>query len=372
MKTLEISSPSAKILDNQEKINVRIQGLDPLGLDSDIRFVPELNKNKDVAGLIKLLYKHIPQPEQLEAFSYEEAQAVMRDLGIFLGSIRRHGEEPVGLIPELDYVLGELNGKTDMPPRDTLTHYTTWNPGDHRMRSYTGTEDEKGLIESVKISAHPLHKAIYLLIDLKQLDFDREEYGHVCDMVHENFGAMVKGVVHAHRNVDPYVFANDLRFYFDPITIYRREFIGPGAVELPVFVYDHLLWSSQWQGEEYNKFKKTYLPFNLPCIRDVYYNYDKTPSILKEACDALQSDYVTPIMLDNGKKLMKLCKQLKSFRMPHLKLAKKAYDKDKTTPKNRKTGSGGYSTNILEYIIEINLRQIAMLQKCLDNVSVTY
>lgn len=365
MHTLQKESkPWINTLNKLETQRSEICKLDPIGFDEVIQHVHVFNATKNVKGLVNLVYAHIPVPLQIEKFTYEQSIATMRDLGILVGSIKKHGAEPLELIPELEYVFFELSNKTNLPPRDTLFHYTIWNPEGKRMRTYTGTNDEIELINSVKTAHNPLIYAIHFLIELNATDVNNLEYAEICNQAKESFKGMIDGMVNAKRNVSPSFFANELRHYFEPIIIHHAEYIGPGAVEMPMFVYDHLLWSSDTADLEYRKFKTTYLPFNLPNIRDIYYNYDNSPSLLSQMCEELKtSQQVSSTMIKNAKALFELCSTMKSFRMPHKKLATDSYNQQKKNNKNK--GSGGYSTSILSHILNLNLQQIFRLESAI-------
>lgn len=210
-----------KFLNKQDALNETISSLDPLGFDDAIGLVHQLNREKDTDGLAKMMYKYLPRPKQLEKFDYGESIAAMRDLGILIGSIKRHGKEPIDLVPELEYVLFELSDKTDLPPRDTLFHYTLWNPYGDRMRTYTGEKDEIELVVSVKISYTPLIYAIYLLIEMYHVPLNDSYFILLCIRAEKSFQGMIKGIINAKKKVSPAYFANELRFYFDPITIHK-------------------------------------------------------------------------------------------------------------------------------------------------------
>ena len=340
-----------------------VKSLDPLAFDQFTELIPTLNASKDAKTLVQLTYQCIPVPDFIKSMNFEQAIASMRDVGILLGSLKRHGVEPVKAVPELEYVLEELSIKTDLPPRDTLFHYTIWNPDGDRMRTYTKLPDELALIKSVKSSFYPLMEAIYGLIDLHKYSIESKEFALLCEKTENKFKGMVESIVYAKRNVSPEVFADELRFYYDPIFLHKAFYIGPGAVELPVFVYDHLLWSSDIEDETYTKFKSTYLPFNVASTRDIYYNYISKPSLTSKAFDYVtKTSTYSKTGLESLKALHKLCSTMKSFRMPHKKMAKEAYNHQQRQAKRNK-GSGGYSPEILSYILELNLKQIIKLEK---------
>ncbi len=348
-----------KKIKDQKSQDFLIKNLDPLGLDGEIDKLPLLNKAGDVNGLTNFLYSIIPFPEQIQKFNYNESIAAMRDIGMFLGSIKKHGVEPLIAVPELDYILDELSYKTDLPPRDTLLHYTIWNPDDERMRTYTSFSDERELINSVKIATYPLLNAIEYLVELHRTDFEDNKFEEICLKAADEFKFVVDGIVHSKRNVSPEIFAKELRFYFEPIRIYKEDVIGPGAVEMPMFIFDHLLWSSDCFNVSYKSFKTGFLPFILPYLREVYYNFDAKPSLISKACDHIHKTKNLTAMMKSLKALSKLCNLQKSFRMPHKKIADEAYEHEDKNLKEK--GSGGYSTSVLSEIIDLNLKQISKL-----------
>ncbi len=100
-----------------------IRGLGPLGADSVYPQVPEMNRTADTQALTAVLDQILPGPDQLAAMSFHECLAAMRDIGLFLGSLKRHGTQPIDAVSRLEPILLELGRRTDMIPRDTVHHY---------------------------------------------------------------------------------------------------------------------------------------------------------------------------------------------------------------------------------------------------------
>lgn len=349
-----LSTPNLYIASSkQSNVDKHISYLDPLSFDEKATLIPELNRNRNSDALVAMLKEILPSVDKIIEYDYYESLAVVRDIGILIGSLKRHGIEPESIVSDLALKLKPLGEKTDLPPRDTLLHYTVWNPEGVRLRTYTGTNDEKQLIESVKIAMSPLVSAIKDLRDLHFISPDSIEFGIVCEQVKINLEKMVKAIVHAKKNVSTYYFANELRLYFDPITLEKQDYLGPGAVEMPLFVFDHILWGSDCFEEEYIKFKNTYLPYILPEIRVIFNEFSGSKSLLTKVSSML--DNATTFdrnTLHSIKKLKDLCMVLKSFRMPHKKMAEESYSQDGEN--NRQKGSGGYQTDILAYIMKLN------------------
>ncbi|MEK6479314.1 monodechloroaminopyrrolnitrin synthase PrnB family protein [Catalinimonas sp. 4WD22] len=362
MKTISLEVQSIPTFEEQKKIDQYICCLDPLQSDDRLKAVPSLNKKKDTIALVLMLVDMLPSVKEATDMDFYEACAAMRDIGIMLGSLKRHGVEPVHVIPELEVKLNILAETTDLPPRDTLIHYVRWNPEGKRQRTYTGTEDERQLIKSVSIAIHPLHEAIRSLNDLYHIPLSSEDFIPTCERVITYFDGMVQGIVNAKRNVSPQYFAEELRFYFDPIELNDREYLGPGAVEMPVFVFDHMLWNCDLEDTDYDEFKQAYLPYNQAGMRELYDAYRHLPSLVNKCISELDhANEISEIRLFSARRLVKLFNLLKSFRAPHKKMADEAYE-HAAKDAYREKGSGGYEPGILHYILNLNLQALERLK----------
>ncbi len=71
-------------------------------------------------------------------------------------------------------------------------------------------------------------------------------------------------VVYARGNVSTLYFAQARRLYYEPMRLNGHTYLWPGAVEMPVFVFDHLFWSFDCTDAEYTSFKKGHLPYVRP------------------------------------------------------------------------------------------------------------
>lgn len=371
MKLNLIEPIRLKAVEKYNQDDLYIASLDPLSADEHLTLVPTLNENKDTIALVLMLVDILPSMPTASTFDFYQAGAAMRDIGILLGSLKRHGVEPVNVIPELEDKLNLLGRITNLPPRDTLIHYTVWNPAGDRHRTYTGTQDEKHLIESVKMAMHPLLQAIFYLTDLHAMPLQSPEFIATCDKAADSFEAMIKGIVHARRNISPAYFAQELRFYYDPILLNEKMYLGPGAVEMPVFVFDHILWSANCDDPMYKEFKGTYVPYIQEYVRAVYHEFLYQDSLVTKVSKSLLGDesYMAE-KLQSAKALIRLFNLLKSFRMPHKKLADEAYaQKTQKEDENRKKGSGGYEPEILQHILKLNLQYLNQLEESIVTYS---
>jgi hypothetical protein len=159
------SSDCPVVLDDGRAVD-----LDPLGIDRLLRPIRQLNARGDVAGLVTLLRQLAPSRERVAVFSRPDSVAAIRDLGVLIGSVKRWGVEPVSAVPKLGEPLVELGARTGMVPRDTVFHYTGWNPLGTRERTYTGHAMERSLISAVRTTLPPLVIAVELCRRLGELD----------------------------------------------------------------------------------------------------------------------------------------------------------------------------------------------------------
>lgn len=349
----------------RSQINAIIAELDPLKSDLDIARLPDMNSSKDIKSIICTLERLIPSHQQIEEWSINEACAAMRDLGMFNASIKRHGLEPLEVIPQQESVLLKLGAKTNMVPRDTLIHYTLWNPDDERKRRYTSHLDETKMIQSSKIAIPKLEMAIYQIMYLHEIPFDSPYFIKEFQKCATYLNGMVEGIVYTIKNVSRKVFAEDLRLFFDSFIIQGKEYLGPGAVEMPLLIFDHFLWSSECQDKLYLKYKRSFIPYFLPEFRRLYINSEFTPSLLSKFIYRLNNTSVfDKNLVASANELTKLFKILIKFRKPHIKVVDEAYAGAEN--RQRELGSGGYEYSTLNYLSDLTEDAISRLKNAIN------
>jgi monodechloroaminopyrrolnitrin synthase len=345
--------------------NDRIASLDPLQADAMLAKLPQMNLSGDLKNLISTLEKLIPNSEQIESYSLDKALAVVRDLGILAGSVKKHGIEPIVAVPQLEGTLLDLGRKTDMVPRDTLLHYSLWNPQGERQRKYTVYADEIEMVNSARISIPRLEKAINDLVLLREIPLDSADFAGQCQNCADNLNGMVEAIVHTIKHVSRQVFAEQLRPYFDSITVRGKEYLGPGAVEMPLFIFDHLFWSAECRDESYLQFKQDFLPYILPSLRQLYLRFEKCPSLVAQVSQQLQS---TPrgnsTVITGVNNVMKIFKIIIKFRKPHIKVVDQAYMYAENNVRDR--GSGGYRSDMLYYLATLTDNATIQFSQAID------
>ena len=96
-------------------------------------------------------------------------------------------------------------------------------------------------------------------------------------------------------------------------------------------------------------------------MRVIFNEFSGSKSFLNKTAVLLeQTNRFDQNVMQSIKKIKELCTLLKSFRMPHKKMADESYNYEEN---NRQTGSGGYHTDILGYIIKLNLARIESFEQ---------
>ena len=269
------------------------------------------------------------------------------------------------LVPGLERVLLDLARVTDLPPRETLLHVTVWNPAAaDAQRSYTGLPDEAHLLESVRISMAALEAAIALTVELSDVSLRSPAFAQGCDELEAYLQKMVESIVYAYRFISPQVFYDELRPFYEPIRVGGQSYLGPGAVEMPLFVLEHVLWGSQSDDPAYREFKETYLPYVLPAYRAVYARFATEPALIDRALDEARAAGTQGEHVRAGlTALERVFKVLLRFRAPHLKLAERAYEAGRSGPT---TGSGGYAPSMLGDLLTLTCAARSRIRAALD------
>lgn len=218
--------------------------LDPVRLDPRLPALCAANSAADLRSLIGLLSSLVEATPQPAAFSAYECLAVMRDLGIVMGSIKRHGAEPVEVVPSLEPLLLYLGERSGMVPRDTVHHYTGWNPGGVRERTYTGNRNETMLISAVRISLPRLNAGVEVCQHLSQLEPNDLDFVVAANELVVLLGSLETSADTATANVNPEFFARVLRPFYCDVRVGDHRYLGPSGAHVPLSLIDLALWAS--------------------------------------------------------------------------------------------------------------------------------
>ncbi|MFB6839304.1 monodechloroaminopyrrolnitrin synthase PrnB family protein [Streptomyces sp. NPDC056361] len=340
-----------------------IRAADPLGADALLAAVPAMNERGDTAALTVALRALVPDPDRAALWSVGGAAAAMRDLGILLGSLKRHGVQPLAAVPEALPVLELLGRRTDMVPRDTVHHYTAWNPVGPRRRSYTGHPTEALLQEAVRMVFPALAGALDDCARLTGLEPYDPGFATVLDRIARRVRAMVDSIDLTVAEVSPEYFALTLRPYFEEVEVGGRDYLGPAAAQVPLWPIDLTLWQCDRPDPAYDAFLAESVPYALPAWREFHARHRGGVSAVSKLSAAVSwegADRLPPRLAASAEALGRVLRILKTFRARHIGIARKAYDDD---VRLYEEGSGGAPVALLRSILDLTRENETMVRR---------
>ena len=330
-----------------------VRALDPLDADEVYRRLPAMNAAGDVPALTDALRRLAGNAATVLDGSPSECRAAMRDLGFLLGSVKRHGVEPATVVPEVVPVLLRLAERTDVVPRDTVHHYSVWNPHGDRQRTYTDLPDEAALIDSVRLSLPRLAQAVELCVPVAEAELTSPEFLTAMGSFRAAVASLDESIELVIDRVSPVVFARDLRPYFDEVTIGDRTWRGGAGAGLPVPLLDLTLWASDHGEPDYEAFWREGMPYALPEWRRLYPRLAAGPSLVTRVTAALTEagdGPLDPRLRAAAGAVEQSMRALLVFRAKHVTVARKSYQEDlRLFP----LGSSGGSVDLLASIVRL-------------------
>ncbi|SDN04727.1 monodechloroaminopyrrolnitrin synthase PrnB family protein [Allokutzneria albata] len=340
----------------------RVAALDPLGMDEMLRDLWRMNATGDLRGLIGMLSDLVRLARETADRPLPESLAVMRDLGILLGSVKRHGAEPTKVVPGLEDVLLDLGGRTGMVPRDTIHHYITWNPTGHRERTYTGDRMETMLLSSVRFSLPQLSAAVDVCRRLTSTDLGSLDFVLAANELVSRLRPLEDALDTVTANVTPEFFARTLRPYYEEIRVDGARYLGPAAAHVPLAMVDLLLWASDHGDAAYEEFWRESAQYGLPGWPELTEKWAASPSLvtqLKTAAVFMPRGDFAQNLRASAEALARALHALVVFRAKHLAIARQAYAEE-----NRlyELGSGGGTVQMLEQVIAFTRENATMVR----------
>ena len=336
-----------------QKIDQRVQELDPLLLDSFlIHDLPELNNSGNIESILKIVDSLDLEVKRLEEFSLEEAMAAVRDLNMILSSLRRHNFD-LSKVSKIEKALIFLSQKTGEVPTDTVFSYGTRNPQNERMRTFTNLPEEKLFIGSFQIGMVNLPSAIKSLEESQQLSSSDDTFAEKVNAARESFEAMIKAVAEVRRKITPEVFTNKLRPFFEPKTINGKTYQASGGAQMPIILIDQILWGSDINDPAYKKYLSEGIQYQPHFLREKGELFSGNKALVGRIISEVKAtDLSDAHKKDVAKKsltaIYDLLSFVEKFRIPHLKMA----EANMQIRPGGSVGSGGYDTSILHFLLD--------------------
>ncbi|MGW0703232.1 monodechloroaminopyrrolnitrin synthase PrnB family protein [Streptomyces sp. NPDC002867] len=366
MTLYDLVAPGLDVLGEPRYRIAEIRAADPLGADALIAALPAMNAEADVPALTVALRTLVPDEDRVASLGVVDALAAMRDLGILLGSLKRHGTQPLAAVPEALPVLEELGRRTDMVPRDTVHHYTTWNPSGKRQRMYTGDPMEGNLQDAVRMVFPSLVASLDTCAELARLEPYDPCFALVLDRIAQQVQAMVDAIDLTVARVSPVFFARELRSYFEEIDVAGRDYLGPAAAQVPLWLVDLTLWQCDRGNERYDAFLDDSVQYSLPSWRAHYAAHRGGVSAVSKLSAAFSWEgggRVPATLTASAVSLTRVLRILKTFRARHLTIARKAYSEE---VRLYDAGSGGAPVALLRSVLDLTRDNETLVRRSVE------
>ncbi|WNI14098.1 monodechloroaminopyrrolnitrin synthase PrnB family protein [Actinacidiphila sp. ITFR-21] len=329
-----------------------VQTRDPLGADAALAALPGLNRRADVGGLVRAADGLAAVCRCPELRDSADRIAAMRDIGMFLSSLKRHHVEPVAAVPGLQETLLALGNTVGMVPRNTVLHYGPWNPLGARQRMFTGAHEESVLIDSVRISAPLVERAAFDLAEAARLRPGDEGFADGCAAAARRLAPLPVMIAEVAEEVDPAAFfAARLRPFMEEVHVDGRAYYGPAAAHVPLYLVDHLLWSCDSGDATHTALRDDPAGYGLPAWRTLFREAAGGESMvtrLVRTVDSAAGDPPAPV-LRAAREVAALLRALVTFRGRHVRLARQAYADGPLYD----TGSPGASPDVVRHVLAL-------------------
>lgn len=334
--------------------SLAIGGLDPLALDPAFRHLPSINRARDERRLRQLLDGAVARTASASR-STPEALAAMRDIGILVASLRRLSGDAHVLPGPVEESLVHLGAMTNMPPRETVIHYCSWNPEGARRRSFTGSPQEEALISATARCLASFEAAARLLLDIQGRDPATPPFAHACRRAAEELSVAARAVQARGGALDAHHFATALRPYFEPVTINGRRYSAAAAAQVPLYIVDECVFGRAAGDVALAELRDELAAYGLPRWRSAHQQARSGPSIT-EAVAAARSRVASrsELLDDTVAAVRALVGQMLSFRSRHRRLVAGAY---KHCPGGFEVGSAGADLHTVDGLVAATHRQ---------------
>lgn len=338
-----------RLLVEQNNLDREVQEHDPLGLDKFmVNKLHRLNNEGNVDAITQVLDQVTTRIEPLMHFTIRDALAATRDLGMIAASIVRHGTN-LNTLPNLEYWLVCLSKITGEVPRDTVFSYGPRNCREERMRTFTGTPEERLFIKSFNQGMSKLGFCTLNLLKACEYSILEPEFAVLLGQTRCDFKSMVDTMVVVRKKITPKYFSNYLRPYFPPLTIDGKTYMAPGGAQMPLILIDKILWGSTSKDAVYHAYYKDnlqYLPSVYKYLAEMMRPIALVDAALNEVgvTNAHTSSTDRRHIIASLRATHELLTEIQKFRTPHLRTAEENF---RIRPAFS-LGSGGYTPEILE------------------------
>jgi hypothetical protein len=357
--SLQVQKLAAK-LRQESAINQAIARADPLGADGAFQRLPELNECDDTEGIKQLLALAVAKVQNLSEGDFTQSSAAIRDLSMLGASLVRFGREPADCVSGFSDALLALSADVAAQiPRDSFIDYTSRNPSDERVRTFTSLPQEKIFINSLRQGMSSLDACLISLLNACSFPFSLEGFASHMHEATASFQLMIDSIVEVKRGITPELFTHRIRPFFEPFRVAGRPFSAPSGAEMPILNIDQIIWGADCTDEIYT----TYFQANIIRLPAIYLEISQAFSGQRSLINVLK-DWLasaTPLSHEEYRSIQEfhhLLTKIYTFRMPHYKVAEdnvilrqREYGEDQEVK-----GSSGFGLLETKYVLDQTIR----------------
>ncbi|WP_405164120.1 DUF1864 family protein [Nocardia sp. NBC_01499] len=311
-----------------------------------------MNAAADVRQLATSLRELVWRSRQRELLHAPDRLAAMRDVGMFVSSLQRHGVEPLEAVPEATDALLAWGLSVGMVPRDTVLHYGVWNPPGKRQRMFLGERQESVVIDAVRVGTVLIDDIAPTLAGVAEIHPSQTVFGEICHAVADQLETLPEVMNDIYRKVDPVEFyAARLGPFMADVVVADRPYYGPAPVHVPLYLIDRLVWTSDHGDADLAYFHNDLIRYGLPQWRRLFERTEGSPSLVTRLVREFDRPTGPPAtrVADAMDGVIRIMNALVTFRSKHNLMAGGAY----TDHSRYATGTAGVSPGLLNHILTL-------------------
>jgi monodechloroaminopyrrolnitrin synthase len=328
-----------------------VQALDPLGVDEFMARLPRFTALRQLDIILSRLTTIVSQFDVAMLHNIPMCFAVLRDLDFIISSAHALERASYKRVTGLEGLLEVLGRATDHSPRGCNFTYGLFNPSNNRMRTFTGSDEERTFICAVQSGTRCLDDALVTLRDLAVSRIDSADFVSLISKLESQFELMVSAVVDVFRRVPPEVFSGRIVKFFDPLDVNGKSYQGITGAQVQNIGIDFILYGVEIRDQTYVDYAcrnlSAMLPFQKAVISQALTWLDHA-SLLTRISTEISARKVDAARAEESLAYLdRFLTKILSFRAAHRRLASLNLP---LRPIER--GSGGHSLELLDYLIE--------------------
>src|SRR5262249_32750336 len=159
---------------------------------------------------------------------------------------------------------------------------------------------------------------------LSNLDPTESAFEAALEALAEQVSFFVQAITEVVAKVSPEFFAQEMRPYYEEVTVSGIDYLGPAAAHVPLFLVDLVVWASDHGDPTYATFLHEAAQHTLPQWRNLVPVWEQKPSLVSQvsaAFAAFQPDEVPQTLKKAADALFNVLRTLAVFRGKHFGIA---------------------------------------------------